>query len=354
MDGQVNIERELGKSLEHCSGDLEQYSRRNTVDIFGVPESADENNLSLKKTVIEIGTALGVKLTEDGIDACRRISGGKNRPTSCIIVKFLRRDDPANLWPGARVGKIKVKRSDDKSSRVIVLKDEDDLNALVQTESAAKSRRDRNPLITGKERGEEYCWQFTGGYKHKLFSESGPLHSATVNYDKSGRSMGSAYVVFHRKADAVKAMKQYNSVPLDGRPMQIEITTSDVAVMKEQANRVREGFARRPSARRFGRKDGGRGFKRGGHGDERGDGRGTKNKIPTAAELDAELDAYISERNNVHHHRSLCARVEGENWFFSMRDVTAGMRAPSCLLVPATQLHFLHTLLGTRLSKFLC
>ncbi|XP_046685045.1 THO complex subunit 4-like [Homalodisca vitripennis] len=130
----------------------------------------------------------------------------------------------------------------------------------------------------------------------KLFSESGPLHSATVNYDKSGRSMGSAYVVFHRKADAVKAMKQYNRVPLDGRPMQIEITTSDVAVMKGQANRVREGFARRPSARRFGRKDGGRGFKRGGHGDERGDGRGTKNKIPTAAELDAELDAYISER----------------------------------------------------------
>ncbi|KAG8335901.1 hypothetical protein J6590_057962 [Homalodisca vitripennis] len=52
-----------------------------------------------------------------------------------------------------RVGKIKASKSDDKSSRVIVLKDEDDLNALVQRESATKSRRNRNPLITGKERG---------------------------------------------------------------------------------------------------------------------------------------------------------------------------------------------------------
>ncbi|XP_046685736.1 THO complex subunit 4-like [Homalodisca vitripennis] len=129
-----------------------------------------------------------------------------------------------------------------------------------------------------------------------LFSEFGPIHSATVNYEKSGRSKGSAYVVFDRKADAVRAMKQYNRAPLDGGPMHIELTTSDVEFAMQQANRVSEGFTRRPSAGGFGHGVTERGFKRNGRGERRGDGRTVKNKVPTAAELDAELDAYISER----------------------------------------------------------
>ncbi|KAG8309140.1 THO complex subunit 4-like [Homalodisca vitripennis] len=126
-----------------------------------------------------------------------------------------------------------------------------------------------------------------------LFSDFGSLHSATVNYDKSGRSMGSAYVVFERKSDAVRAMKHYNRVHLDGRPMHIEITTSDIAVVKQQANRVSEVFTHRTSAGRF---DHG-GIKRSGHSDKRGNEQGAKNSIPTTAELVAELDAYISESN---------------------------------------------------------
>ncbi|KAG8269634.1 hypothetical protein J6590_103527 [Homalodisca vitripennis] len=128
-----------------------------------------------------------------------------------------------------------------------------------------------------------------------IFSKVGLIHSATVNYEKSGRSMGSAYVVFERKADAVRAMKLYNRVPLDGRPMHIEMTTSDVVVAMQQANRVSEGFTRRPSVGGFGHGVTGRGFRRNGPGEGRGGGRGGK-KVPTAAELDAELDAYISQR----------------------------------------------------------
>ena len=143
---------------------------------------------------------------------------------------------------------------------------------------------------------------------YELFAECGPLKRAAVNYDRSGRSLGTAEVIFELRSDAIKAMKQYNNVPLDGLPMNIQMVglpaddssngfsarRTGAPQRRLQPNRNAGGGDFRP--RRGAGGGGGRGGgASGGRGRGRG-GRGGKSKeTPTAEELDAQLDAYTSK-----------------------------------------------------------
>lgn len=127
---------------------------------------------------------------------------------------------------------------------------------------------------------------------NELFGEFGPLKSASVHYDRSGRSLGTADVVYERRSDAIKAMKQYNGVPLDGRPMSILLATSEIPAPRLPRPAVLAAPARSPR-KPLGARGGGKPQGRGGRG--AGGGRRQPRETKTAEELDAELDAYTKD-----------------------------------------------------------
>ncbi|KAL5724898.1 hypothetical protein ACHQM5_008105 [Ranunculus cassubicifolius] len=155
-------------------------------------------------------------------------------------------------------------------------------------------------------------WFFV--FVQELFSEVGDLKRHGVHYDKSGRSKGTAEVVFSRRSDASAAFKRYNNVALDGKPMKIEIVVTNVetpAIMPLVANGmyghpnvIPRGQPRaRASSRLTG--GGGRGNYVGGGnnnfgggrgaGRGRGRGRGRSDQVVSATDLDADLEKYHAE-----------------------------------------------------------
>jgi len=195
--------------------------------------------------------------------------------------------------------------------------------------------------ITGVEVGTKlYVSNLDSGVTNEdireLFAEIGDLKRYAVHYEKTGRPSGSAEVVYTRRSDAFSALKKYNNVLLDGKPMRIEIVGANAGtpvsarvnvtgvngrrkrtvVMTSGPVRARgpaatiRGAGRGGGGLRNGRGGGGggglrngRGGAGGGHlrnaqGGGRGRGRGQGKKQPiekSADQLDKELENYHAE-----------------------------------------------------------
>ncbi|CAN1160819.1 THO complex subunit 4C [Linum perenne] len=171
----------------------------------------------------------------------------------------------------------------------------------------------------------------------ELFAEIGELKRYAVHFDRTGRPSGSAEVVYMRRSDAFSALKKYNNVLLDGKPMKIEIVGANTdavpisarvnvtgvngrpkrtVVMTSGQGRGRGGFGapivgrgsgqnRRggflqgtrgrgaAASGRGGNKRGGSSSRGGGRGGGRG--RGKKGVEKSADQLDKELENYHNE-----------------------------------------------------------
>jgi THO complex subunit 4 len=132
----------------------------------------------------------------------------------------------------------------------------------------------------------------------ELFEDVGALRTARVHYDESGRSLGTAEVVFERRVDAVSAQQKYNTLNLDGRPMDIRLVGGVDDGSRPQSNRFSlangGGRNQRFGNRNNNQQNGNRGGNRA-RGGKQQNSTGNKKEDITADDLDAELDAYRAE-----------------------------------------------------------
>ncbi|PWA90436.1 nucleotide-binding alpha-beta plait domain-containing protein [Artemisia annua] len=134
-----------------------------------------------------------------------------------------------------------------------------------------------------------------------LFSDVGELKRYSIHYDRSGRSKGTAEVVYVRHPDAVAAMKRYNNMQLDGKPMRLELVGVNI-VTPVPIPPVHHGIRGNPmvSSQSTQGRIVGRGQDRGGDNAQRGSGRGRARPQKVSAEdLDADLEKYRLERMHI-------------------------------------------------------
>jgi THO complex subunit 4 len=141
------------------------------------------------------------------------------------------------------------------------------------------------------------------------YTQTGPIKSASLNYDKDGKSKGVANVIFHKAGDANKAVKEYHGRTFDNRPMRIELIFEANAPILRLSPAVPVPRGPKPQAMQGGGKQhqqqkpkqqqqqqGQQGQGKGPRGRKAGPKEGkARGPNKTAEELDAEMDVYMND-----------------------------------------------------------
>lgn len=126
-----------------------------------------------------------------------------------------------------------------------------------------------------------------------LFGNIGSLKKAAVHYDKSGRSLGTAEVIYLQRIHAIEAIKTYNQRALDGRPMSVALVPSKTTLAPAKSRigiKPNSGIHKKQQQRTSKPAQKGRNPNRG-----RKPGTRKPKEQVTAEQLDADLEAYTGD-----------------------------------------------------------
>ena len=88
----VNEQQEEIYELYDCQDKLEQYTRKNSLEIHGVPESAYSTT---EEVVLKFAQALEVPITAQDVEISHKL---KRKGKKAIIVKFACRKIKSNIY----------------------------------------------------------------------------------------------------------------------------------------------------------------------------------------------------------------------------------------------------------------
>ena len=153
-----SLERKIEVSYQELN-DLQQYSRRECVEIAGVPTTENENS---EGVAIKVFREIGVDISPDQITACHRVPSKRGIPV--IIAKMLNRKS---------VGQILANRKKLKGKTASQLGfphegDEQSSSKVFINESLTKYNKELYRAV--REKAKEKNWKFTWTWNGRIFA----------------------------------------------------------------------------------------------------------------------------------------------------------------------------------------
>ena len=89
LKNEINLMKNKIVDLEISNNSLDQYGRRNNLEIEGIPDNISDENL--EKTAVKLLNAIDVDIKESEVEACHRLGKSKKGKSKRTIIRVVNR-----------------------------------------------------------------------------------------------------------------------------------------------------------------------------------------------------------------------------------------------------------------------